>query len=121
MAAYNLATSYANDHELGDFVESVTWERKNVTPAPDGITGTKARPLDLTNRSDAELAAGLSLTTDEQAWQWWPARELAYEPQQRDVIRRETKDKTGWVVQRVQRSQFGFFVLATVKEVVNVV
>jgi len=119
---FDPSTAYANRWKYMRFVENVTWERKNETNADDKTTGCKARRLDLTSRRDQELAASIGITVDEQGWQWWPGEnQITTEPKQRDVIREEASEKAGWVIQRVQRFQRNFWIIATVKEVLNVV
>lgn len=121
MADFDPSTAYANRWQYMRFVEPATWERKSEEPEPDAITGTKLRPLDLTNRRDQDIAAGLALTTEQTPWQWWSGdNPITDTPKIRDVIRQE-KNKVGWVIQNVQTDPFGRVFLATTKEVLNVV
>ncbi len=120
MTAYDLRTSYSNDYQIADFIDSVTWESGDTR-----VTGLKGRWGDFDTPESQSLAAGLNFTSEAAAvviWQPTPTDETTppdtFAPVEGHILRREDTGE-GWLVLRVAKSRLGHWLCACEKEVLN--
>lgn len=121
MAAFDPSTAYANRWQYMRFIEPVTWERKNDT----SVTGLKARFGDFDTPDLQAVAAGLAFTNEASGVVVWQptvngqAPAVPFAPACDDILRKETGDKSGWLVKGILKSRFGHWSIACDREVVN--
>lgn len=105
-----------------DFVESVTWERKNGS----NVTGLKARFGDFDTPDLQAVAAGLAFTNEASGVVVWqptvngqqPA--VPFAPMEGEFLRKESGDKSGWMIRGgFVKSRMGHWSIAAEREVVN--
>ena len=122
---FDPTTAYLGDYQWQNFVEDTTWEVPG-DPTPARMNGLKGRWGDFTTPDFRSLAAGLAFSTTAAAvvvWQPTPSDEteppFTFTPKSGHILRRESKGSEGWLILDATQSQFGPWLCACEKEVVN--
>lgn len=120
-SGFQTAGVFDNDWQYQDNIEPVTWERKNGS----SVTGLKARFGDFDTPDLQAVAAGLAFTNEASGVVVWQptvngqAPAVPFAPACDDILRKETGDKSGWLVKGILKSRFGHWSIACDREVVN--
>lgn len=121
-STFQTAGVFANDWQYQDNIESVTWERKNGS----NVTGLKARFGDFDTPDLQAVAAGLAFTNEASGVVVWQPNapdgsppNVAFAPIEGEFLRKESGDKSGWMIKGQLKSRFGHWAIAAEREVVN--